>query len=446
MTWHVVCRAGPRDEHAPALGAGDRLLDVPFDLPGHAASVRSSVPAIYATYLLRPAPAAEDLLRAAIGAYTADVRIARDEAYDNWTRDIALHLPVQEPAAWATGAPILARLLAFLTGDRWTVLVRPAPALYRPNRRKRARRAYRLDVEVVSLFSGGLDSFIGAIDLLEAAGQVALVGHHSAGGGPTSIAQEQAHAALRARYGRARAPLLQFWISPPVGATGVSEITTRARSILFLALGVVVASGLRASRLVVPENGPISLNVPLTPTRLGSFSTRTTHPYLIALCRDLLACLDLDLELVLPYRFHTKGEMLIGCADQGVLARGLAATMSCAHPGAGRFGEERNANQHCGRCLPCLIRRAAIGVSRPDPTSYAWRGGDQPLSPVQAADLRAVRIALERYARTPPRIGDILLPGPLPGTDDELDAYLAVFRRGIAELGRFVGRSGEREG
>lgn len=83
--------------------------------------------------------------------------------------------------------------------------------------------------------------------------------------------------------------------------TRASETTTRGRSVLFLALGVAVASGLGPARLLVPENGFISLNVPLTPPRSGSFSTRTTHPHLIALLRDLLN------ELQLPVALSQKG-------------------------------------------------------------------------------------------------------------------------------------------
>ena len=33
--------------------------------------------------------------------------------------------------------------------------------------------------------------------------------------------------------------------------------------------------------ILVPENGVISINVPLTVRRVGTLSTRTTHPYFI---------------------------------------------------------------------------------------------------------------------------------------------------------------------
>jgi hypothetical protein len=62
----------------------------------------------------------------------------------------------------------------------------------------------------------------------------------------------------------------------------------RSRSLLFFALGTAVAAALgEAVPLRVPENGLVSLNVPLTGTRLSSLSTRTTHPYFM---ERLAAC------------------------------------------------------------------------------------------------------------------------------------------------------------
>lgn len=442
MTWHVVALEGRYDRYTPTIAPGDRVLPVPFDVAGNARQVQTSVPQVLAQHRLALSPAADDLLRAAAAAYAADVRIARDETFDGWTRDLTLHLPVSDPAAWEAGAPLLGRLLAFLTGDRWRVLARALPANYRPARARLSVRQRRfitsLRTSTVALFSGGLDSYIGAIDAIEQGGQVALVGHHAGGQGPTSVAQSNALSALRATYPASLSPFLQCWFSPPRGVDGASEITTRGRSILFLALGIAVASNLAGGRLIVPENGPISLNVPLTPPRLGSLSTRTTHPHLIALVQQLVHTLGIDVTLDLPYRFRTKGEMLAACANPGALDKGLAATMSCAHPGAGRFSGARNPNQHCGYCLPCLIRRAAIACRGADPTSYAYPDLSAPLSPDRGADLRSLRLALHRYTEREPALADVLSAGPLPATRDELRAYVGVFRRGLDEVRQFL--------
>jgi hypothetical protein len=287
----------------------------------------------------------------------------------------------------------------------------------------------------VCLFSGGLDSFIGAIDQLEQRGTIALVGHHGRGTGSTSVSQTNALAVLRKHYREEITPFFKFWIAPPSNISERTESTTRARSILFFGLGIAVASSLGEAQLIVPENGFISLNVPLTSSRLGSFSTRTTHPYLIYLLRSLLHRLGIAVDIELPYRFLTKGELLRECANQAVAEEGLPVTMSCSHPSANRFNQARDPNIHCGYCVPCLVRRAAVLASGlRDSTRYAFSDLSVPLSANRGLDLKVFRIALDRYATQPPLMKDILSAGRLPGSDDELAAYLEVYQRGIREV------------
>lgn len=442
MSWHIICLAGPDDQFAPDLTPADETLVVPFDVPGHPYSLRTTVPDVLAEHSITPSDAAYDLLNAAIAAYTADVRVPRRIAFDGWTRDLVLHLPVRS-AGWSEGSEVLTKLLRFLTGDHWVVRTRRAPSSYRPSQGRVPRRGAReLDAKTVCLFSGGLDSYVGAVDLLDAGERVILVGHHSAGGGATSTSQKDALAVLRREYPEQRSPLLQFWISPPKGEERTSEITTRGRSILFLGLGAAVADGLRAERLVVPENGLISLNVSLTNSRLGSLSTRTTHPYTMELFRELLTTIDVGVGVELPYRFHTKGEMLNGYSNNRLVRQGLDATMSCSHPGAARFAG-RSPNVHCGYCVPCLIRRAAMStLGSSDPTTYATEDLSRPLEGDSGSNLRALRIALDRYQKDPPTLADVLVPGPLPGTDEELAAYLGVFRRGLDEVRSLLSTTG----
>lgn len=437
MSWHIVCLAGPTDRYTPALVAGDALLRVPFDTPGDVDAPQERLAESFAAAGVALSPTAADLLRAAIGAYAADVRVPRQSAHDAWTRDLILHLPVTA-AGRTAGVPLLEQLLRFLTGDHWRVMARDAPSGYRPvwGRADGGIRPGR--TMNVALFSGGLDSFIGAVDALGRAETPVFVGHHAAGQGATSVSQRDALAHLRDRYGADRIRFLSCWVSIPKGRARATEATTRGRSLLFLALGTALGTGLGANRLLVPENGLISLNVPLTPTRGGSLSTRTTHPHLIALYRQLLAALGLALTVELPYRFATKGEMLRACADQELLAAAHADTMSCAHPSAGRFAGSGAGRRHCGYCYPCLIRRAAIASWGPDPTPYAYPRLDDTLTPGRRADLRAVRLALARYARRPATLSDLLTAGPLPGSAEEHRAYLGAFHRGMGELAAFA--------
>jgi 7-cyano-7-deazaguanine synthase in queuosine biosynthesis len=438
MTWHIITLSGPEDTYRPQIAPNDRTLLVPMGIPDHPDRVQNTAAEVFAEYGIAPSTAAGDLLAAATAAYTGDLRVPRHDTFDNWTRDLVLHLGVCKPDGWDQGSRTLARLLAFLTGDRWHVQVRPVPRGYRPSPHSEPRRVRLLKTRIVSLFSGGLDSFVGAVDWIEAVGPLALVGHHSAGGGPTSTSQSRALKVLRNHYDEGLSPFFQFWVSPPKGTKRTSEITTRGRSFMFLGLGIAVADGLGAERLLVPENGFISLNVPLTASRLGSFSTRTTHPHLIQLLQELLSQLGIGVAIDLPYRFRTKGELIRNCANRAAVVAGLAATMSCAHPSAARFSALRDPNRHCGRCVPCLIRRAGITSVIPDPTLYAIPDLATPLTETARADLRAFRLALDRYGQNRPTLADLLMAGPLPGSDADLAAYLGVYERGLSEVRCFL--------
>jgi hypothetical protein len=56
----------------------------------------------------------------------------------------------------------------------------------------------------------------------------------------------------------------------------------------------------------------------------------------------------------------------------------------------------------------------------------------------RGSDLRALSMALDRYEGNLPTLADILVPGPLPGTDEELSAYLDMCRRGLDEVRSFL--------
>ena len=141
----------------------------------------------------------------------------------------------------------------------------------------------------MSLFSGGLDSLIGAIDSLNAGETPLLVSH--AGEGLVSKSQDQCFDGLKAAYKASAFDRLRVWMSFDTGLVEDvgSEDTTRGRSFLFFSLGVAAGTALgRYFVLKVPENGLIALNVPLDRLRLGALSTRTTHPFYIARWNDLL--------------------------------------------------------------------------------------------------------------------------------------------------------------
>lgn len=437
MSWHVTAIAGPNDPF-PVLGGP--VVRVPFDCPD-ADAPHVSVAAVLARHALTLEPLSADLLRLAVTAHCADTRIPRrDErnGFDSWTRDIAVYLFVSDPQRWAPAVAPFERLLRFLTGDDWHLAIRAAPAGYVPVLPARPRHPMPTDGDAVALLSGGLDSFVGAVDLLAGGRSPVFVGHHAAGGVATSLSQERVGRVLRTAFGETKVPFLGFGVTPPTHGTAAAETTTRGRSLLFLTLAILSAQSLGVDEVVVPENGFISLNVPLSSSRLGSLSTRTTHPYTLALFREVLAALEVDISVRLPYRFVTKGEMVSRCQDVSVLWAGLPKTMSCSHPEALRFSARR-LDKHCGRCLPCIVRRAGVDAAGGgDPTDYEQEDLSVRLGGDRGSDLRVLRMGLHGFHLEPPTLLDVLSAGPLPGSDDEKSELLAVFRRGLEEIRAFL--------
>ena len=134
----------------------------------------------------------------------------------------------------------------------------------------------------------------------------------------------------------------------------------RSRSLLFIALGISVAAHLGdGTPLLIPENGTIALNVPLTPARRGSCSTRTAHPHYLALLQKWLLSIGLNHPLQNPLAGKTKGEAVTECLDASLLAKVATESTSCAKPGHTRWWVRRNADA-CGQCMPCIYRRAAL--------------------------------------------------------------------------------------
>ena len=409
----------------PAAGPVQWLLDW---APGSSAETIEFTPGFFAGW--QPGTAGGELLRFAAGVYCADRVVLRRTSPDAWTRDLRIGVPVTDPGAWRQ-APWQAAL-GFLTGDRWTL--RPHRASLAPSPAPAG-----LPVDAVSLCSGGLDSLCGVIDLLERdpGMRLLLVAHHE--GGKASTAQQALHAGLAGVYGAERVVLRRMFCRPAPSRTAQErplpddrERTTRSRSLLFLAGALAAAASCGPGIPVyLPENGWISLNVPLTRARTGSASTRTTHPHFLGLLTAACQAIGITNPLINPYRYRTKGEMLTSCSNPGLLARLAPASISCAHPETPRW--RRHPQGNCGYCLPCMVRRAALArLGQDHGDDYAWDALTCPdlLDPAMrtGADLRAIV-----HGVSPDRDElDIIRNAPLP--PGEHDAYLQLWRRGAEEI------------
>ncbi|MFA4902944.1 MAG: Qat anti-phage system QueC-like protein QatC [Desulfobaccales bacterium] len=367
-----------------------------------------------------PDQSVQAFLLAALGVWTADKLQPRQKTVDAWTRQLTLHLPVSP--AWLPLAPRMEAVFNFLTGDDWTLKLREAPLDLGIN----SKWPHPWSPDGVMLFSGGLDSLVGAVDFLEAGQRLLLVSHYDFG--QLASVQQNLAAALIGHYGSDRVHHLGIRVQFPEAP----ELTMRSRSLLYLALGLTAAApwGTDTS-LIIPENGWISLNPPLTVNRLGSYSTRTTHPHFLEQLTNLWREANCATPLVNPYQLLSKGKMVSCCRNRELLERLFRLSVSCARPVVSRW--QGGAAGSCGYCYPCLMRRIALHalgwdrgedyrrdvLADPDILAHRVRGGD----------LRALLLAVKAWEETPADVEARLMLG---GTPEALVARLPLARQVLA--------------
>lgn len=447
MSRHVLIgRFGPRDAVSVPTGGTEVPTDV--DLLSGARRLSHGLGDMLSDLAevgLSPPETAVDLGVLAALVYAADTRVKRSRvSQDSWTRELRIVAPVSDPQRWSAAQGELETALNFLTGDLWTIGFRSRPAGFERLVPDIAEGTEEPQFDGVNLFSGGLDSLIGAIDDLEAGRTPLFVSH--AGEPATSSVQATCFGHLQKNYDGRKLKRIDVWMVFPTHLIpGMpSEDSTRGRSFLFFALGTVAASGLGGDREVrAPENGLIALNVPLDSLRLGSNSTRTTHPYFIHSWNRVVEELGLHSWVRNPYWDKTKGEMVDACAAPGVLKTILPDTMSCSSPTKGRW--HGLPIQHCGYCTPCLIRRAAVEKAwggGEDGTTYTISDlGGRPLDTTEAegAQVRSFQVAAHELGSNPDKARLLIhKPGPLPVPEADLSQLASVYRRGIEEVAGFL--------
>ncbi len=372
-----------------------------------------------------------DLFYIALFVTYSDKLIMRDSYPDAWTRNFIIYLPVLSIDKWTKEKELLERMLSFLSGDNWKIEFRKRELNEVEQEFKKAIRKSKEDkiqTDNICLLSGGMDSFIGAIDLLCSQKNTIFVSHYGGGPGVHPV-QVQVKGALMNEFDLNSNQFFEF----NAAYTNCKENTTRTRSILFFSYAICLASTFNNHiSIIIPENGLISINVPLTDSRLGSSSTRTTHPFYIKMLQQLVSNLELNVTLNNPYQFMTKGEMIKSCKDTTFLANNIDMTMSCSHPEHSRYAGM--SPQHCGTCLPCVIRRSAFKASGIyDKTPYY----DSKMSIGDTAkdNLKVYKIAIEKFANNMNHLFSIQQAGPI---DKNIADFIGVYERGMLELAELI--------
>lgn len=358
---------------------------------------------------------------------------------DSWTREIELEIPVSNVEIWDSQIRTVERMLKFLTGDLWKITL--SSRAWQFNNLEEVREKSN-KYDEVSLFSGGMDSLISTINLMENKKNTLLISH--AGEGLTKNAQKNIVNKFDLLYPDVLHTWLDLWMVFPRDyiPAGGNDNNTRSRSFLFIGYALFAMTGMdNINELLVPENGLIALNVPLDETRVGSFSTRTTHPFYLSLWNELLVGLGLNLSVKNPYWNKTKGEMAGECKNKDVLYETMKLSFSCSSPGKARW--KQLSQQHCGYCVPCLIRRAAMhkafgddGTVYTETSIYEMQNKNAEGMGIQ---LRSFQYAIDKIKQDRNRaLFYIHKPGPLPQDDEYLRELADTYIRGLLEVDAFI--------
>jgi 7-cyano-7-deazaguanine synthase in queuosine biosynthesis len=315
-------------------------------------------------------PLFADWLDVALFVYLADRaslrRSKRRPDYpDQWGRSIRLRLPVREPAVWNSPRvnECLQSLLAWLTDDEWEF-----EFVGKAGWRTQPEQTYLFEwlgskPRRVCLFSGGLDSFAGAVRDLAAH----PAHHHVLVSGCTNYRQQHQQETQLAGLRQVFSPeithlLVPYGIRARVDGKA-EERSQRTRGFMHLTLGAVTAKLCGEQALYLTENGVGAINLPYNAGQIGTANSRAVHPVTLSLMESFIAAAtEVSFRIENLGLFSTKGEL---CA--------LPAMSSVAHLVKETFSCDGFPNRvadkpQCGRCTSCLLRRQSLfhaGIADP---------------------------------------------------------------------------------
>ncbi len=304
----------------------------------------------------------KDILDIASCLYVADRHSQRESGSDA-VRDLRVLIGLRRPDKFDPTE--LSRLLRNLSLDRISFTIEKRKRDKKGDSRDRSEPVER---DVVCLLSGGVDSFGGAIEACEKNRNPILLSHYTSDANP----QLQLMHSLDAHYQRQLPGILVGNLQ--TAGRGLAgrpvESSMRLRSFLYLALASTVATAVHAKEIWMSENGIMTPGIPFSPSRVGPYTTRTTHPVFVEEFSGWYSrLLGQPLTVYNPFAYSTKSEIIRRVSDAG-FAEDLRGTVSCFR----RQYAVRHGSNHCGYCVPCLIRRVSFlsaGMdSYDDPSGY----------------------------------------------------------------------------
>lgn len=300
-----------------------------------------------------------DTLNLAAAVYATDLAVKRNDL-EKYIRSIYLTIDVINYHAFDRIKVLLSNALYILTCDNWEIEFKHVKG------NPENKTSFEEKKGVVLLFSGGLDSLCGATYYSSKNISLRLVSHIN-NNRTTSGAQEKLFEAIKNHYPSNEIKRIEYRVNGRKHR-GLSfpeerEDSQRTRSFLFLSLAALTARRIGYNKIIsISENGQFAIHLPLSPARVGPFSTHTADPAFINTAQELFKILlELNyLSIENPFLYYTKAEVLNDLPKE--LYPIIIESVSC-------WKASRIDKNHCGECIPCFTRRIAIeshGIKLPE--------------------------------------------------------------------------------
>lgn len=306
-----------------------------------------------------------------------------------WGRDIELRIPVHEPERWneKSVSAGLHEALAFLTGDRWSIIfIARKKSVSIP-------RQIHFDIPsdscAVIPFSEGLDSRA-----------VAGLMHRELGDNLIRVrlgSKPFDRAAIRPPGTKQPFTSVPYRVKPRMGE--FVESSARSRGFKFAMVSGLAAYLVKADRVIVPESGQGALGPALVPVG-QTYEDYRNHPlFTDRMERFLAALFGRRVRFEFPRLWQTKGETLAEFVKECADGYSWADAWSCWQQN--RHVSVDGHKRQCGICAACMLRRLSVhaaGLTESSAT-YVWEDLSAPTFAAGAAvGFSKVTKALHEYA------------------------------------------------
>lgn len=199
----------------------------------------------------------------------------------------------------------------------------------------------------VILFSGGIDSLAGALDVLTSGIDHVILASHE-GSTYTRKTQRALFKALEQHYPNR---VYHYPFRCHLQGKRALDETQRSRGFLFCSIAFALATAYEQNEFYIFENGITSINLYRREDLANARASRTTHPQAISRLQHLFELIsECSFTIHHPFLQLTKAEVM----EKIVYTHPemLSSTVSCTHSPF-----ERGQTTHCGTCLQCIDRR-----------------------------------------------------------------------------------------